>query len=121
MRAYEFIIENKGTITKRHQSATRGLNVFADSNYDRMYDLNRVMMAAAATDGSFVPDIDSETWYGKNNTAHPYTREEQNMMKQAYRAAGVKSHDMNHGDLESQEPPGGNSKSPIKAFKGYPR
>ena len=121
MRAHEFVIEGKGKITKRHQSATRGLNVFSSTTFDRLYDFNRVMMAAAATDGLSTPDIDSESWHGKYNTAHPYTQEEQNMMKQAYKAAGIKNRDINHGDLDSEEPPGGNDKSPVVAFRGYPR
>ena len=36
-------------------------------------------------------------------------------------AVGSVSTDLNHGDLRSQEPPGGYPLSPIKAFKGYPR
>ena len=56
MRAYEFITEQdngtvSGKLLKRQQHPTVGLNVFAISQYDRTYDLNRVMMAVAATDG----------------------------------------------------------------------
>ena len=59
MRAKEFIVEKKvGDISKRHQQSTRGLHVFANSNFDRTYDLNRVMMAVATTDGTFVPDME---------------------------------------------------------------
>jgi len=79
------------------------------------------MMAAAATDGTFKPDIDEESWVGNSKTAHPYTQEEADMLKMAYRAVGASYQDLNKGDMESQEPPGGNAKSPIKAFKGYPR
>ena len=79
MRAFEFINEAKeGGIGKRRQAATRGLNTFSDGEkWNTDYTLNRVMMAAACTDGTFVPDIDAKSWFGKSKTAHPYTKEEQ--------------------------------------------
>lgn len=83
--------------------------------------MNRVMMAAAATDGTFVPDMDGRSWVGTAKTAHPYTKEEEEILKMAYRAAGAKWKDLNQGDLDSQEPPGGNDRSPVTAFRGYPR
>jgi hypothetical protein len=119
MRATEFISENKiGKITKRQQQSTIGLNTFA-SSYDRMYDLNRVMMAVASTDGTTIPDLSSESWAGKNNTAHPYTQVEQDMLKIAYKVAGINFKDLNHGDLESKELDSTNTQSAIKPFKGY--
>jgi hypothetical protein len=121
MRANEFVNEGKiGKIGKRKQQATVGLNKFIDpSHTDRFYELNRIMMAAAATDGTFVPDIDSESWAGKNNIAVPYTREEQNMLKQAYKAVGSSHTDLNNGDLRSEELAGTNTISIVKPFKGY--
>lgn len=120
MRAKEFVNEAKqGKISKRHQQSTRGLNVFADSTYDRTYDLNRVMMAVAATDGTFVPDVDAESWAGKFNTAHAYTEVEQEMLKKAYQAAGIRYKDLNKGNLDSKELDSAHTKSPIKPFKGY--
>ena len=79
------------------------------------------MMAVAATDGTFVPDMDMKSWAGKNKTAHPYTQQEQDMLKMAYRAAGASYDDVNRGDMDSEEPPGGNTQSPIQGFRGYPR
>jgi hypothetical protein len=120
VRAYEFITESRlGKITKRQQQSTAGLNKFATSNFDRVYDLNRVMMAAAMTDGTNVPDIDKESWAGKNNTAHPYTYIEQEMLEKAYEAAGIPYIDLNAGDLESKELDSTQKNSPIKPFKGY--
>lgn len=121
MRAYEFITEQskKGKVSKRHQQSTTGLNVFAVSQYDRTYDLNRVMMAAASTDGKIIPKLDSESWAGKNNTAHPYTEVEQDMLKIAYEAAGIPFTDLNAGDLESKELDSAHTVSPVKPFKGY--
>lgn len=124
MRAREFVVEVKqGRITKRQQWSTRGLHKFQPGGppYSGNYTLNRVMMAAAATDGKHTPDINASSWVGSEKTAHPYTEEEAEMLKQAYRAVGANYQDLNGGDLKSEDPPGGNSKSPVTAFKGYPR
>lgn len=124
MRAREFIAEADGNakITKRQQDSTRGLNTFYDGEkWDTDYTLNRVMMAAACTDGTFVPDVDPKSWFGKMKTAQPYTQEEQNMMKMAYKAAGANWEDLNDGDMRSEELPGTNKASPVTGFKGYPR
>lgn len=120
MRATEFVSESKkGKISKRQQQATRGLNTFADNQFDRQYDLNRVMMAVACSDGVNPVEINSESWAGKNNTAHPYTDIEQDMLKLAYKAAGINSKDLNKGDMRSQELESTNTTSPFKPFKGY--
>jgi len=124
MRAHEFLTEEShgthlGKISKRQQQSTVGLNVFAISQYDRTYDLNRVMMAVASTDGKIIPDMEQESWVGKQNTAHPYTKVEQDMLKIAYKAAGIPFKDLNKGDLDSEELDSTQDQSPIKPFKGY--
>lgn len=124
MRAHEFITEQShgtraGKVSKRQQQSTVGLNVFAISQYDRTYDLNRVMMAVASTDGETIPDLEQESWVGKQNTAHPYTKVEQDMLKIAYKAAGIPFKDLNKGDLDSEELDSTQDQSPIKPFKGY--
>ena len=122
MRAREFLTEkHQGKMHKMHQNATVGLHRFRDpGGYDRTYELNRVMMAAAMADGSDKPiDIDQASWIGKYNTAQPYTKEEHKMLKQAFKAIGSDTHDLNHGDLKSQEHPAVNVESPMQAFKGY--
>ena len=122
MRAKEFIVEvTKGNITKRQQQSTRGLNIFAKktTSFDRLYDLNRVMMAVACSDGVTPIEMDSESWSGKMNTAHPYTKEEQDMLIMAYKAAGIAHVDLNKGDMHSQEVNSTNKQSPVRAFKGY--
>jgi hypothetical protein len=124
MRACEFIAENApGKISKRQQQSTRGLNVFAKKmdTYDKLYDLNRVMMAVACSDGVNPIEMDAESWAGKHNTAEPYTKEEQAMLKLAYKAAGVEYADLNDGDLDSEELASTNTESPVVAFKGYKR
>jgi hypothetical protein len=65
--------------------------------------------------------MDSESWVGKHNTAHAYTEEEQNMLKLAYKAAGVEYKDLNDGNLNSEELASTNTDSPVVAFKGYKR
>ena len=121
MRAQEFLIEKQaGKIGQRKSQATIGLIKFADVG-DRVYELNRVMMAVAATDGKFVPDIDHESWVGRNNVAAPYTDVEQDMLEKAFQAIGSEYEDLNHGDLKSKELESTNKRSPVQGFKGYPR
>ena len=121
MRAREFVAEQKvGDISTRQRFATVGLNKFRDAEFaDRVYELNRIMMAVASTDGTFAPKLDGESWAGRHNVAAPYTKQEQEMLKKAYQAVGSKHYDLNHGDLESDEHPAVHTVSPIKGFKGY--
>lgn len=123
MRAVEFLIEKRvGKIGRRKSQATVGLNKFRDADLaDRVYELNRVMMAAASTDGTFVPDTDHESWAGRYNVAMPYTDVEQDMLEKAFQAVGSEYEDLNHGDLRSRELDSTNKQSPVTAFKGYPR
>jgi hypothetical protein len=124
VRAHEFLIEKQaGKISKRQQQSTRGLHVFSKriDSYDRLYDLNRLMMAVASSDGVNPIEMDSESWAGKHNTAHPYTKEEQAMLKLAYKAAGLEYKDLNNGDMDSEELESTHTASPVIAFKGYPR
>jgi hypothetical protein len=124
VRAQEFLTEKRtGKIGQRRQVGTRGLSKFRDpAGFDRIYELNRVMMAIATADGTNAPlDLDTESWAGRYNTAHPYTDEEANMLKQALRATGSEHHDLNRGDNRSQELKSTHTKSPVQAFKGYPR
>jgi hypothetical protein len=121
MRAQEFITERDGTIGKRRQVATVGLTTFGDgerTNSD--YTLNRVMMAVAMADGSNKPlDMDEKSWIGKKRGAYPYTKVEHDMLKQAFKAAGAEHTDLNSGDMDSEEHPEVNTKSPVQGFRGY--
>jgi hypothetical protein len=121
MRAQEFITERDGTIGKRRQAATVGLNVFGDAERTNSdYTLNRVMMAVAMADGTDATiDMDEKSWIGKKRAAFPYTQVEQDMLKQAYKAAGAVYQDVNKGDLDSEEHPAVNTTSPMQGFKGY--
>lgn len=122
MRAKDFVSEAKKNpqLRKRHRLATRGLHKFRDESLaDRIYELNRIMMAAASTDGTFMPDMDHESWAGRYDIAAPYTEEEHNMLKMAYAVNGTAYKDLNKGDLRSQELPDTNTQSIAKPFKGY--
>jgi hypothetical protein len=127
MRAKEFVSAKitetaDAKISRRLQSATRGLNVYSDAERRSSdYVLNRLGQAVASTDGTFVPDIDMKSWIGKNKSTHPYTKEEQAMLKMAYKAIGADYTDLNGGDMDSEEMSEVNRVSPVKAFRGYPR
>jgi hypothetical protein len=123
MRAQEFLIEKRaGKVSTRKSQSTVGLNKFRDADLaDRFYELNRVMMAAASTDGTFVPDVDHESWAGRYNVATPYTDVEQDKLEKAFQAIGSDYKDLNHGDLKSKELDSTNKRSPVTGFKGYPR
>ena len=58
---------------------------------------------------------------GRYDIAAPYTEEEHDMLKMAYKAIGSEFQDLNKGDLRSQEIPSTSTMSPVKSFKGYPR
>ena len=123
MRARDFIAEHRkvGKISKRLRYATRGLHKFRDEKFaDRVYELNRIMMAVASNNGQeFVNDMDAESWAGRYDIAAPYTKQEQDMMRLAYKAIGSHHEDLNRGDLNSEEHPAVNTTSPMQAFGGY--
>jgi hypothetical protein len=124
MRANEFVSESKmGKISDHQQQATRGLNIFSKKidSYDRLYDLNRLMKAVASSDGINPIEMPAESWVGKHNTAHAYTKEEQDMLILAYKAAGLEYKDVNNGDMDSEELESTNTQSIVKPFKGYKR
>lgn len=122
MRAYEFLNEAKGhtKISKRKSSGSRGMNVYSDAEkLNNDYSLNRVMMAVACSDGKNKIESPMNSFVGKLKSSHPYTEEEQDMLKAAYKAAGVNWEDLNKGDFDSSELESTQSKSPVKPFKGY--
>lgn len=117
MRAKEFIQEAKSSqtkITKRQQQSTTGLNTYSDAEmWNSDYVAYRLGMAVACTDGSNTPDIDAKSWIGKSKSTHPYTKEEQEMLKKAYKAVGAKYKDVNNGNMKSMELETTNKVSPV--------
>lgn len=115
MRAKDFIVEKKqGKMTKRQQQPTKGVHVYSDrEKADSTYVGFKMGQAVAGTDGTFVPEIDAKSWAGKKKTTHPYSKEEAEMLKQAYKAVGAKWEDLNHGDMDSQELDSTNKFGPV--------
>jgi len=122
MRAREFLCEKKvvGRLKKSQAATMNPVHKFAGTA-DRIYDLNRVMMAMAAADQNGAGDNapTEESWTGRNNTCHPWTPEEHRMMHHAYNHLGIKNEDAIND--WSREPDGVHKISPVKSFKGYPR
>lgn len=66
-----------------HAAVQQGINKVRDSGgIDRVYYLNRMMMAMALHDGETPHKVDMpiSSWAEKYNTAHPYTDQEHNMV-----------------------------------------
>ena len=127
MRATEFISEDrKGKIPGGADNAMPGAHVVRDNGgYDRINHMNRMMMALAMHDGKSkkaIPrdQMDPASWVEKYNTAHPYTKEEDNMIHGAMKTIGAENiHAVS--DHRSRETPDTHKVSPVKGFAGYPR
>jgi hypothetical protein len=121
MRANEFMAESsQKKITKRESQASKGLNTYGDSEHiSGDYTSYRLGMAVAGANGKDPLDMKAKSWIGKQKTTHPYTKEEQAMLKQAYNAVGAEYKDLNHGDMRSKELDDTHKTSPILGFAGY--
>lgn len=119
MRAREFITEvSQAKLTKRQQQSTAGLNVYSDGErWNSDYVAYRLGMAVAGTDGQIEPAMDAKSWIGKSKSTHPYTPEEQEMLKKAYKAVGATYKDENKGDMRSLELDTTNKISPVAKIK----
>jgi len=127
MRAQEFIVEDSivhsGVKPHKDQEKVMPSAHRVAGTADRTYDLNRIMQIVAGADGKTMPLIPKQSWAGKNNTAHPYTKEESNMLKHAYKAYGADWDDAlaPNDEEKSLEPDDVHNISPVKGFAGYPR
>ena len=119
MKVYEVITETAPPKpTKRQAQSSRGLNAYKDGERaDSTYTSYRLGMAVAGANGKDPIDIDGKSWAGKTKTTHPYTEEEQEMLKHAYKAVGAKYKDLNHGDMRSLELDTTNKVSPVAKRK----
>ena len=123
MRAQEFLIEKRtGKLHSDQSSVMTKTHAFRDNGVDRAYNLNRMMMAAAMHDGKSknAVNMNSGSWSEKYNTAHPYTKEENNMVQGALKTVGADHHDI-VSDHRSVEPHDIHRVSPVTGFQGYPR
>lgn len=119
MKVYEVISEaRQARPTKRQSQSSKGMHLFGDAekaNSD--YVQFRLGMAVASTDGKTMPNIDAKSWIGKKKAAFPYTQEEADMLKLAYKAVGADYKDLNHGDMKSKELDTINKSSPVSKPK----
>lgn len=121
MRATEFVTESsEKKISKRQQQPSKGLNTYGDSEHvSGDYTSYRLGMAVAGANGKDPLDMKAKSWVGKKKTTHPYTKEEQDMLKQAYKAVGAEYTDINNGDMKSKELDDTHKVSPVTGFKGF--
>lgn len=119
MRAKEFLPEAKVSqdkISKRDADPAHAIDTYSDAeHWSGDYVSYRLGMAVACTDGKIDPWMDAKSWIGKAKSTHPYTAEEQAMLKKAYKAVGAKHKTVAHPG--SQELPDTQAVSPVAAFK----
>jgi hypothetical protein len=121
MKILDIISESsQKAISKRQAQATAGLNTYNDSErVSGDYTSYRLGMAVAGANGKdpLPTEMKAKSWIGKRKSTHPYTKEEQEMLKQAYKAVGANYQDLNHGDMTSKELDDTNKVSPVPARK----
>ena len=105
MKIKEIITEGtRGKLSARQQQSTPGINTYHDAEMANSdYVAYRLGMAVASSDGKSNLDMNKASWVGKEKTTHPYTKEEQDMLKKAYKAVGASYKDLNKGDMRSLE------------------
>ena len=116
MKIKELLNEVKsGKISKRAQQPSRGINVYGDIEHANSdYVGFKLGQAMAMSDGSGAPlNIDPKSWYGKKKTVHPYSEVEQSMFKDAAKAVGASTKDINKGNMNSEELTSTNTVSPV--------
>ena len=120
MRAKEFLPEAKiqKTPPDHDLEPTAGLNLYdGGADWTSDYMQYRLGLAVAGTDGQIEPLTTASSWIGKRKTTNPYTPEEQQMLKMAYKAVGAKYKDLTGGDMTSREMEDTNVQSPVAKFK----
>ena len=108
---------SKNPIGKIHpdQEAVMNPNHKFAGGSDRFYDLYRVMLALAMTDGKTIPTLDKESWVGRWDLASPFSDQEHEMLHAAYKAIGIEMKDAVNS--KSCEPLHVNHISPVAAKK----
>jgi len=125
MNIYEIITEGlsvqpAGKMDPTYTAARGGVFLARDvGGYDRIYHMNRLMMAMALADGKSKSPVkmNSSSWSEKYNTVHPYSDEEYNMVYSAM--ATVPTDGEEHfKDRRSLEIDGTNKTSPYPSNLG---
>ena len=115
MKAQEFIREGKTSeLHPDHEAVMKGVSRSRDvGGYDRVYHMNRLMMAMAMANGHDTKKVDGaaiDTWAEKFNTMHPMTQEEDNKIRAAMKTIPTDGqHISTFG--KSREADGANTKS----------
>ena len=120
MRAREFLPEAKSQKNPpdRDLDPSVGLNTYdGGADWTSDYMQYRLGLAVAGTDGQIEPLTTASSWIGKRKTTNPYTPEEQQMLKMAYKAVGAKYKDFCKGDMVSRELEDTDTVSPVAKFK----
>ena len=108
-----------GGMHKDHANVQQGIDKMRDvGGYDRVYHLNRLMMAMAMHDGKgkHTVDMPPESWIEKYNTAHPYSKEEYNMVHGAMKTVPT-DHKTIQKWSKSKEPDDTHKQSPVQSRK----
>jgi hypothetical protein len=115
MKINEVIVEGATTpLDPEHEDVQQGSYRARDvGGYDRVYHMNRLMMAMAKADGKSTKAVDSpaDTWFEKYNTIHPYTEAEHNMVKAAMKTVPTDGKEISQ-DRKSHEHESVNKVSP---------
>jgi ribonuclease BN (tRNA processing enzyme) len=123
MKIIEIIVEHgstpAGTLHPDHHAGMGRVAKSRDvGGYDRVYHQNRLMMATALADGHSTKAVDmpEASWVEKYNTHHPYTEEENNMIKAAMKTIPT-DHKVISNDAKSREAKEVNRTSPVPVKK----
>ena len=117
MKITEIVTEHKTTpMSKETKAANPGAYRARDvGGYDRVYHMNRLMMAMAKADGKSTDPTDSpaDTWFEKYNTIHPYTEAEHKMVQSAMKTVPTDGCEVN-SDHKSRETDDVHKVSPVQ-------
>ncbi len=123
MRSKEFISERRGTnLTQGKMPHTVEKASPGSLRNNGYYDLYRASLAMAGMDkdGNMEHDMDPSSWLAGDGYIGTYTDEEEKLAQNAFKEIGLTAK-KRHSQKGSAELDGIESKSPVVAFKGYPR
>lgn len=122
MRAHEFISEDRAKVRKDgklhsvYDQANPG--AITGHDIDRYYDMYRAGMLMAAGPNS-VAHLDAASWINNQPYFGAYTQADRDKILVAFKALKIKPKTLiEPGSFEHNEV---QKKSPVKAFRGYPR
>lgn len=123
MKANEFITERRGTNLPQgnmpHTIEKASPGSLRNNGY---YDLYRASLAMASMDanGDMEHEMDPSSWLAGDGYVGTYTDEEEKLAQDAFKSIGLTAKKRT-SQKGSSELDGINTKSPVVAFKGYPR